>query len=223
MASYRPDAWLINCWCWPLPSGLTVATIQNPCQDLVALLPGLSWGRSGVWVKKLDPHSGGLCSGGLVPGTHACWPWLAEALLAAIPACGQRHCRLWEVFPGPSAGRGRGGRGGGGRKQAGAAAWGGTGASLLGAVIWKPSVGREGGSRLPGATHAGRPRRDPASRLAACLARPGVPAVPCLSLGSTRAGLPPVLVLGSLCTSPAEPQGCSRAAVQLMHPPELWI
>lgn len=64
VASYCPGARLINCQCWPLPGGLAVPTIQNTCQDLVALRPGLSRGRSGVWVKKLDPHSDGLCSGG---------------------------------------------------------------------------------------------------------------------------------------------------------------
>uniref|UniRef100_A0A8C8BFF1 Transcription factor AP-4 n=1 Tax=Otus sunia TaxID=257818 RepID=A0A8C8BFF1_9STRI len=95
------------------------------------------------------------------------------------------------------------------------------GASLLGAVIWKPSAGREGGSRLPGATHAGRPRRDSAGQPAASLARPGVPAVPDLPLGSPCPGL--ALAWGNLCPSPAEPGGCSGGAVRLMHPPELWM
>lgn len=156
-------------------------------------------------MKELDPHSSEVCSGGWCPGPTlvsgkspaSCRPCLLPAALPARAA-----------FPGPSAGRGRGGRGGG-RKQAGAAAWGGTGASLLGAVIWKPSAGREGGSRLPGATHAGRPRGDPAGRPAASLACPGVPAVPCLPLGSPHPDLP--TVLGSPHLSLAE----------RMHPQEL--
>lgn len=157
-----------------------------------------------MWVKELDSHSSGVCLKGCCPG-----PTLvgARALPSAVPACCRWHCQLWEAFPGPSAGRGRGGRGGG-RKQAGAAAWGGTGASLLGAVIWKPSAGREGGSRLPGATHAGRPRGDPAGQSAASLACPGVPTVPCLPLGSPHPDLLPVL--GSPCLSLTEPGGLQR-------------
>jgi len=45
-ASYCPGAQLLNCWCWPVPGGLPIPAIQNPCQD----------------PEKPDPHSGGLCS-----------------------------------------------------------------------------------------------------------------------------------------------------------------
>lgn len=127
------------------------------------------------------PHGSEPCSGLVL------WTWNPH------PSCRHR-CRLEEAFPGPSAGQGRGGRGGSSRKQAGAAAWGGTGASLLGAVIWKPSAGREGGSCLPGATHTGWPRGDTAGQPVASLAHLGVP-------GSPRPGL----ALGSV----SEP---SRAA-----------
>lgn len=109
MASYCPDAWLINCWCWPLPSRLTIATIQNPCQDLVALLPGLSWGRSGVWLKKLDPHSGGLCSEGwcrapMRVGLGRLKPFLPPSLLAASGIAGSGR-----YFPAHLQGEGAGG------------------------------------------------------------------------------------------------------------------
>lgn len=72
--------------------------------------------------------------------------------------------------------------------------------------------GREGAAFSGPHTLAGPAGTQPAGPQPP-FAHPGVPAVPCLPLGSPRPGLPSALALGSPCPSLAEPGGCSGAAV----------